>query len=43
MKNKLNKKIISDLSASIQKSITDCLIDRTRLGITKFKEILGNF
>ena len=42
MKNKLNKKIISDLSASIQKSITDCLIDRTRLGITKFKEILGN-
>jgi len=42
MKNELNKKIISDLSASIQKSITDCLIDRTRLGITKFKEILGN-
>ena len=25
-----------------KKSITDCLIDRTRLGITKFKEILGN-
>jgi N6-L-threonylcarbamoyladenine synthase len=42
MKNKLNKKIISDLSASIQKSITDCLIDRTRLGITKFRENLGN-
>ena len=39
--NNVNKKIISDLSASIQKSITDCLIDRTRLGITKFKEILG--
>ena len=36
---KLDDQIKCDLAASLQKSISDCIIDRTKLGIKKFKSM----
>ena len=39
-KTDLNEEIICDLSASIQKSISDCLVDRTKTAIKLFQTML---
>ena len=39
-KNDLNEEIICDLSASLQKSISDCLVDRTKTAIKLFQNML---
>jgi N6-L-threonylcarbamoyladenine synthase len=41
LKSNLTKTSIQDLSASIQKTISDCLVDRTRISLQSFKEIIG--
>ena len=38
----LNKTTVKNLSASIQRSISDCLIDRTKFAIRKFKTMIDN-
>ena len=40
-RNTLDKNVICNLSASIQKSISDCLIDRTKIGIKFFKNLIS--
>ena len=40
-KNKLTETSIQNLSASIQKTISECLVDRTRISLKSFKEIIG--
>ena len=41
-RNKLNKTVVKDLCASIQKSISDCLVDRTKFAISKFKKMIDS-
>ncbi len=41
-RNKLNKTITKNLCASIQKSISDCLVDRTKFAISKFTKMINN-
>ena len=41
IRSKLSENVTNDLSASLQKSISDCLIDRTHLGIKNYKKIIN--
>ena len=41
LKNTLTKNNISNLSASIQKAISDCLVDRTRVALDQFKMMIN--
>ena len=41
-RNKLNKTVVKNLCASIQKSISDCLVDRTKFAISKFKKMIDS-
>ena len=41
-RNKLNKIITKNLCASIQKSISDCLVDRTKFAMSEFTKMINN-
>ena len=41
-RNKLNKTITKNLCASIQKSISDCLVDRTKFAMSEFTKMINN-
>ena len=41
-RNKLNKAITKNLCASIQKSISDCLVDRTKFAMSEFTKMINN-
>ena len=41
-RNKLNTTVVKNLCASIQRSISDCLVDRTKFAISKFKKMIDN-
>ncbi len=40
--NKLSKTVIRNLCASLQKSISDCLVDRTKFAISEFTKMINN-
>ena len=42
LRNKLTPVLIQDLSASLQKTISDCLVDRTKIALIQFKEIINS-
>jgi len=40
LKHTLTKDLIEDFSASLQKTISDCLVDRTKVALDKFKSMI---
>ena len=42
LRNELTPTLIQDLSASLQKTISDCLVDRTRMALITFKKIMNS-
>ncbi len=41
-RNKLSETVIKNLCASLQKSISDCLVDRTKFAINEFTKMINN-
>ena len=42
LRNQLTSTLIQDLSASLQKTISDCLIDRTKIALINFQKIINS-
>ena len=42
LRNKLTSTLIQDLSASLQKTISDCLVDRTKIALINFQKIINS-
>ena len=41
LRNQLTSTLIQDLSASLQKTISDCLVDRTKIALINFQKIIN--
>ena len=42
LRNQLTSTLIQDLSASLQKTISDCLVDRTKIALINFQKIINS-